>query len=597
MRAETVETDVLIIGGGAAGCGAALRARALGADVMMAVKGKIGRSGGTPLASLLTAPSHLPGPYPLLKSLKKLYSRISDVIKLPVPASYANAMREMLEYHYWLVDQDYFLDLALWMDKVFYPTLEATGSFVMRDEAGKPVIPVGPRNIYALRAHGLTGYLYGESRRKEVLREDIKVVEEAMAFSLLQGAGGEVAGAMVLDYVTGRLYEVVAKTTILATGHTNWLPKRSTGTREMAANGLAMALRVGAELQNMEIQWYHNSDMAHPDAWMRLHNYPNPLHGTDQFGVMVNAEGQDYMNIKECGSEIPYTIQMKMLCQQVKAGKAQWNGGNYIDFRLIDPQVFKKYQYHWEFYDKIGMNVPGDPLPCAPTWHMSAGGVRANVKTMKTDVGRLYIAGAVGGHMLGGVPIASFDGAVAGAEAAHDARRLGLPARVPDQARADEDRLSALLSEPGKGSDGRGLSPIQIKSRIREIVSDNMMFEKSEKGLNDAIGELSRVEEELVPKMRLRSASTRYNTDLVDALDVQDMLDVCRVAAHASLTRQESRGPHFREEFPFTDNDNWLKQIVVSTEGGRVKTRLVPVRQKYLRPKPGRLDYFGDPHA
>ena len=81
-----------------------------------------------------------------------------------------------------------------------------------------------------------------------MLSRDINVLEEAMAFSMLQGRGGEVAGAMVLDYVAGRLYEVVAKTTILATGHTNWLGTRSTGTREMAANGLAMALRAGAEL-------------------------------------------------------------------------------------------------------------------------------------------------------------------------------------------------------------------------------------------------------------------------------------------------------------------------------------------------------------
>jgi succinate dehydrogenase/fumarate reductase flavoprotein subunit len=199
--------------------------------------------------------------------------------------------------------------------------------------------------------------------------------------------------------------------------------------------------------------------------------------------------------------------------------------------------------------------------------------------------------------MMGGVPIAAFDGAIAGAEAARSARRRGLPARVPNQVGAEEDRLGALLSERAQAPDGRGIAPIRVKNRIREIVSNHMMFEKTEKGLNDAIDMLSRVEDELVPNMRLRSVSTRYNTDLVDALDVQDMLDVCRITAHACLTRQESRGPHFREEFPFTDNDNWLKHIVVSSEKGQVKTRFEPVRQKYLRPKPGRLDYFGDPYA
>ena len=80
-----------------------------------------------------------------------------------------------------------------------------------------------------------------------------------------------------MAHAKGELYAVTAKSIILATGHTNWLSKRATGTREMAANGLGMAARAGAEFQNLEIQWFHASDSAYPASWMRLHHFPKMM--------------------------------------------------------------------------------------------------------------------------------------------------------------------------------------------------------------------------------------------------------------------------------------------------------------------------------
>ena len=341
--------------------------------------------------------------------------------------------------------------------------------------------------------------------------------------------------------------------------------------------------------------------MAYPDRWLRLHNYPNPLRGTPDRAAMVNAEGEIYMRLADYGAEsrlsMPYTVQMKQTYEQVRAGKAQWDAGYSTDFRNVDQEALKKYQYQTEFYEKLGKDPSKDLLECAPTWHMSAGGIRVDIETMKTDVPRLYIAGAVGGHQLGGIPICSYDGAIAGAGAARSALRTGPPRRDANQVGAAEERVDALLSGPTRERSAQDISPIQVKKRIREIVANNMMYEKNETGLKDAMEQFAKVEDELAPNMRLRSGSTRFNYDLVDALDVQDMLEVCQITAHACLTRQESRGPHFREEFPFTDNDNWLKRIVVRKEQDQVKTRFDTVQQKYLRPKRGKIDYFGDPYV
>ncbi|MEE9569239.1 MAG: hypothetical protein V3W37_07630 [Candidatus Binatia bacterium] len=141
-----------------------------------------------------------------------------------------------------------------------------------------------------------------------------------------------------------------------------------------------------------------------------------------------------------------------------------------------------------------------------------------------------------------------------------------------------------------------GIPPIQVKKRIREVVWDRLMFVRREESLKQALEQLGAIQEEMIPNMRLRTSSSSYNTDLIDALDAVDMVEVCEMVVHAALARRESRGPHFREDFPVTDNLNWLKHVVVSRDGEQVTTRLEPVRQKYVRPKREALDYFANPY-
>ena len=224
---------------------------------------------------------------------------------------------------------------------------------------------------------------------------------------------------------------------------------------------------------------------------------------------------------------------------------------------------------------------------------MSAGGVRADIKTMETRVPGLFIAGPVGGHTLGGLNFASHDGLLAGRQAASRSRRVSLPVVDEVKVRAFEDSIAAHLASAGDGDE----SPIRVKNRIRNVVWEQLMFVKSAPGLEKALRELEAIEEEMVPRMRLRTSAARYNTDLVDALDVHDMLQVAAMVIHAALARKESRGPHFREDFPFTDNKSWLKYVVVSREDKTVRTRLEPARQKYVRPEPEVLDYFDNPYA
>ena len=594
MRAQSLDTDVLVIGGGAAGCAAALAAQTRGARVQMIVKGKMGRSGATPLASALMSAAPPTLPRPLMKLAVKAYRALPAALRPPMPQRERAALARTMGFHHWLVDQDYFVDFGLWSLEHFFPALEQRGLYVPRDETGKPATALAGAPTYNLQSHGMSGYQYGEAKRKDVLAAGVPVMEEAMVYRLLPGAGGDVAGAMVLDYRTGRHLAVRAKATILATGHTNWLATRATGTREMAANGYAMAARAGAELQNLEIQWFHGSDMAAPESWMRLHHYPNPMTGSKHRAVMMNGDGEEYMRIEDYDVNMPYTIQLKKLYAQVNAGKASWDRGSFAQYGRVDPAMLKKHQYHWEFYEKLGLDMGTDKLESGVTWHMSAGGIRADIRSMATAVPGLYIAGAVGAHMLGGLSFCAYDGELAGASAARHAAGRATPAPDSRAVEAGEAKLGALLAGAGTGG---GLSPIEAKRRVRALVWDTMMYRKNAQTLGRAIADLDALRREVLPRIRLRTGTLRFNTDLMDALDVEDMIDVAEMTARASLAREESRGPHFREDFPFTDDDNWLKRVVVSWREGKVALRTEPVPQPYVKPERGRLDYLDVPTA
>ena len=584
-----MKVDVLVIGGGAAGCMAALQAHRLGAKVLMVVKGKMGRSGATPLASGVRLGPLTGIPPRLLSPLKRIYARVSDYVRLPLPKPFSGSLAGAVSTHFGLVDQEYFLDFGVWM-QTFLPFVEESGLYLRRDDQGS-LVAVAETGMF--HSHGMTGYQFGESRRKDVLRAGIDVIEEATAFTLTSASEGNVGGAMVLDYRSGRLLAVGAGATIMATGHTDWLSTRATGTREMAANGLAMAVRAGAELHNVEIQWFHASDAAAPRSWMRLHHYPNPLHGSDRRVVMRNAKGDVYLDTADTKVAMPYTIQMKELYKQVGKGNADWDHGSFADFSGVEANALREYQYHWEFYRHAGKDMSRDLLECGITWHMCAGGIRADTKTMQTRVPGLFIAGGVGGHMLGSIILATFDGETAANYAVEYARRVVRRQVDAKDVELAERKLNTL-SEVGTA---QNVSPIAVKEQVRAVAWKHMMYRKSERSLHDAISELSRIRTDVVPHMRLRSACQSFNWDLVDALDVEDMIDVLEISAQASLARTESRGPHFREDYPFTDNKNWLKHVVVSREHSKIKTRIADINQKYIKLKRGRVDYLADPLA
>lgn len=573
-----LETDVLVIGGGLAGARSALSASEEGLKTIMVVKGLLGKSGCSIFAGNLNyyaAPEDEDGKaeeYPLEERIRR-------------------SMDFQAKYTHYLGDQEYLRDAQIFTLTEFYPWLERHGMYVLRDDHGT-IVSDHPRRTSAwLVQMGMSGTLIMDLYRKLILaRKEIQVFEETTVTRLLTN-DGEVVGAAALDFVNGKFYIIRAKVVILATGHSNYLSERATGTRDGSASGWVMAYEAGCRLRNIEMQWYHASDVAYPATWMRLHLYPNPMPGTEHRSQLFNQEGEMFYDSNWMGDNpVPYIMQLKYLIKQVTAGKAQVDGGYYSNYRHVEPKVIDKWFYQAQFMNKIGVDLKTEMMENGITWHMNVGGVYANGKTMESDMPGLLIAGSVGSLVTGGLPNVTWDGIVAIRTAAERVRSM--PSLKPlneEQVAAEEARVHGLFrTEPAQG-----LLPGQVKKSIRRVMWEKHNYIKTEQSMQEALDGLLRIEEEELPRMRLQTDTTRYNYDWVDALDAVDMLEALKLEVQMCLFRKESRGAFYREDYPNTDNENWLVHVTSRKDAnGELRIETEPVDLPYVRPKENVASFF-----
>jgi succinate dehydrogenase flavoprotein subunit len=416
-----------------------------------------------------------------------------------------------------------------------------------------------------------------------VLQAGIPWLEETAATALLTGASGAIAGVMALDLVHGDVVAIESRAVILATGYADRFYPRSTATREMSADGIAMAWRAGVELMNLEIQWWHTSDVRFPLSWQRTQVYPNPIIGSSHSARLYNGDGEMFFD-QEADAPVamgPYTIQLKRLAKQVLAGKARFDGGYYSGFTHVAPGAVTAYTDYAKAFAALGKSVAADTLETACSAHYRQGGIVVDPATMATRVPGLYVAGGVGGHSNGLIAPVTYDGMLAAETVANDLPRLKPVALPEDKAMAEEARLLGLR----RPLSGNGVTPAQVKRRLRALMGEKMGFFKDAAGMAAALAEVTRLRDELLPAMGLTNVTPRLNYAWLDAIDVANMLEVAALTIRGALHRTESRGPFYRTDFPDMDNENWLvKNILTPTPNGAVDFRTEPYDLPFFKP-------------
>jgi len=541
-----LSTDVAIIGGGAAGCYAALNLQRAGLKPLIVCKGLVGKSGASIFAGNLVLAGRLLG-----NSAEQA----------------RNTAEFLIKYHnQFLIDQEWARRCGQWIENVYYPELEEAGLYFRRDDEGRVVTSPGKIRSVAANVQGNSGVPFMDLRRKQVAKAGIPCLEETAATALLRKSDGAVGGVFCLDYIAGEYVVVLARAVILATGYSDRLHARSTGTREMSGDGIAMAWRVGAAMANLEMQWWHTNDIAHPPSWQRMQIYPNPMLGSEKSARMVNSAGEEFFNQQQDDPLAygPYTVQLKALAKQVHAGKARYDGGYFAGFDHCDAREVDAYTTYGKSYRQLGLRFPQDLVEAAVTAHYRQGGIDVDVRTMRSSVPGLYVAGGLGGHSNGLIGLATYDGKVVADGVAADLPSLA-PAEPPEgEVEAERRRLEGL-----RVTQREGVAPSKVKDAVRKMMWEKVGVEKDAASLRSALADIANIRLDPLRRMSVSRTAPTVNYEWLDAIDAVNMVDACELIIHSSLERKESRGPFMRRDFPLQDNERWLAaNVMTKTQNG-----------------------------
>jgi len=250
---QVLSTDVAIVGGGAAGCYAALELQRRAITPLIICKGLVGKRSASLFAGNLV----------ISRGLGNTEEQARNTAEF------------LIKYHnQFLIDQRWGRRCGEWIENVYYPELEQAGLYFRRDDAGQMVTSPGKIRSIAANVQGNFGVPFMDLRRRQIIKAEIPRLEETVATALLRQEDGSVGGVFCLNTMTGEYIVVRARAVVLATGYSDRLYTRSTGTREMSADGIAMAWRAGASMVNLEMQWWHTNDIAYPPSLPMLTSTP-----------------------------------------------------------------------------------------------------------------------------------------------------------------------------------------------------------------------------------------------------------------------------------------------------------------------------------
>ena len=551
MDCVNIETDVLIIGAGPSGMWTAKHLKELEPGLQVTVVDKAGADWG----GLMTMSE---GDFDAVTPEENIDEWVKDLV------------------YYWdgLCDQE----LMETLFRASYDRLceyEKLGCTYTRKEDGnfKGIPQRGLDNVKLCitKVKGTGGEDMRDSLNKEMRRLDIQRIGRIMVTELLQ-QDGHITGAVGFHVRTGQFYSFAAKAVVIACGRGGW--KCSYGKNTSTGEGLLLAYQAGAELCNMEFA----------EVW----NVPKLFSWEGQTVLLplgakfVNAKGESFMEryspvLK--GNTDPHYTTMAM-AMETKAGR----GPIYFDTSDLkeEDREFVQPAAGWQLLNhnklkNIGIDFFRGTTEWQPQILSSFGGIVADAYG-RTKVKGLYAVGR-SRFLDAGVYIGGFDlsttattGYLA-AEGIHQYLQQEGSAISTQPSKEDLETKRSLLSEQLQKT---GVNGKEVLRKIQELVLPyNVSILKSEKSLNSALHELQQIQKDLLPEMG--SGDAHY---LMKCKEIEAIAIVTEMFLKASLMRKETRGGHYREDYPQRDDQNWLGWIKIRQENGNMKLHLEPVPLK-----------------
>jgi len=425
-----------------------------------------------------------------------------------------------------------------------------------------------------------TGHAMITAVADRAIAESIPVLERTEALALIHDAG-RCHGAVVRDLVTGELAAYLAKATAIATGGAGRLYRVTTNAVICEGIGHAIALETGvASLGNMEAVQFHPTGI-----------FPAGILVTEgcrgDGGLLKDGDGHRFMpdyepEKKELASRDVVSRRMEEHIRKGKGVKSRFGEHIWLDITLLGEkhikhnlrEVFEICHYF------LGIDPTKDMIAVRPAQHYTMGGVRTDYTGESRTLKGLFAAGEAacwdmhGFNRLGGNSVAEtvVAGMIVGEYIADFCDKPENDVSIPtgvvrDFVARESGKLQQLLT--GRGTE----DATAIKARMQEIMTDKVGIFRTGNDLGAAVDELQK----LLVRSRsigLRSSAPGVNPELVTAYRVQKMLKLALCVAYGALTRTESRGAHYREDFPRRNDAEWLKRTLATWHGDETLPKL-----------------------
>lgn len=530
LNIKTLETDILILGSGGAGLFAALHAHQTNPNlhITIAVKGLLGKCGCTRMVQ---------GGYN---------------VALAEGDSVERHFMDTIEGGKWLCDQDLAWTLASISVERIRELENELGCFFDRNPDGTIHQKAFAGQTFDRTVHkgDLTGIEIINRLAEQVWARGIHRLEEYRAVELIHSVDGKsLAGVLMLDMQNGQFTLVRAKAVLLATGGGPTMYKYHTPSGDKSCDGLAMALRAGLVLRDMEMVQFHPTGLlAGPDTRMTGTVLEEGLRGAG--GYLLNGSKERFMGNYDARNErATRDIVSRSINSEIRAGRATPNGGVYIQMSHLGPDTVRKlFKGMVERCADSGFNLAEELVEVVPTAHYMMGGLVFK-PDCSTDLPGLFAAGedtggVHGANRLGGNGVANSTvfGGIAGDEMAKWVVNQPLAecnmAEVVASIKAHE---APLERAPGDIE--------QIRDALADVMWDDVGISRTNESLQRARTKLDELDR-LLNQMGVGDLQRAYNLTWQDWMNLRNLILVSKSVTEAAIARENSRGAHYREDFP-----------------------------------------------
>lgn len=434
-----------------------------------------------------------------------------------------------------------------------------------------------------------TGHMILQTLYQQCIRQGVVFYDEYQVLDLILD-GGVCKGVVAICIGTGELHIFQAKAVLFATGGYGKIYKVTSNAHTMTGDGLAIAFRRGVPLEDMEFFQFH------PTGIMGLGILiSEAVRG--EGGILRNERGERFMEryaptIKDLA---PRDLVSRAIYTEIREGRGV-KGRDYVhlDMTHLGREVLReKLPDVTEFIETyLGIDPAKEPVPIQPTAHYGMGGIptdtegRVLVDEKGTVLPGFYAAGECacisvhGSNRLGTnslIDILVF-GRRAGREMVayiKSAEDGLLPAGVDAAAYG---RVQRLLE--GRG----GESAARLREELQGVMMEKASVFRTAGGLQELLGIIQSLRGRY-KRVQIQDRGRSFNTDLLEALELENLLEVSEAVVHSALAREESRGAHYREDFPKRDDGQWLKHTLAYKDGERIRLAYKPVVITRFQPK------------